>query len=219
MLSEISTSELFFSFLLLSFLLSFFCFCLYASIFRFTWKKAFTVIIIIYIVCLFHIWLSCHLLYSCSERKVCFSLIIRLEAKHLIPIVDVTHDHWIMINTWLICILYIVLFFFINMLLSACTTFICVHCIVCTALFCVHQHPAYCMHQLLSFSAFSLNCSFTLAVSLCFCLHYHLVPTVCLLFYHLLLPHPEFLYLTCLTMLGHFLALPNTYIAFVFLYA
>ena len=114
----------------------------------------------------------------------------------------------------------------------------CLHCIVLAyqhAAFCLyssqlcllhylhctgfgHQHPAYCMHSSqashLLFELFFHTGCFSVI-----CLHNCMLPTTCLLFYHLLLEHPEFLYPACLTMLGHILALQKKLIAFVFLYA
>ena len=87
------------------------------------------------------------------------------------------------------------------------------HCIVFA-----HQHPVYCMLSSqashLLFELLFHTSSFSV-----FCLHFHQVPTAHVLFYPLLLAHPYFVYLACLTMLGHFLALQKTFITSVFLYA
>ena len=166
--------------------------------------------------------LPCHLLWIVLKKALiiiiywlwkAFIIIIFWLWKEAILIVFFTYYHWIRRNTWLRCIVCIALMYtsashllFVQLpdfLPSACT---------------VHQHPACCLYTFqASYLLFELL--FHFAMLSAFCLDYHLMPTPCLLFHSLMLGQPESLNLQCLTIQGHYLALQQTYIPFVFLYA
>ena len=154
LIPEISPAELFFLLFCFSFLLSLFCFNLYVSIFRLILKKAFTVIIIIFLICLFHIHFHvffCKLLW----KKTLILINYQIWRWASIPVVDVTYDHWLMINNWLIHIVCIKLFLHIN------------------------TQPIVCLASHLLFELLFHTGNFSV-----FCLHYCLVPALYLLFYY-----------------------------------
>ena len=118
-------------------------------------------------------------------------------------------------NKWLGCKFCIVLFLCFHIMPLVCTALRLP--IFCLDFFSVHQYSAYGIHSSqashLLFELLFHASSFT-----AFFLFHHQMPTAHLLFYHSLLVHTEFLYLSCLTVLGCFFALQKTYIPLVFLY-
>ena len=120
---------------------------------------------------------------SCSERKFWSLLLIKFEDNlwFLLVILPLTIEQGSSIGSFALSALY-----------SSCTS---------TSSLCMHSSQA--SHLLFELLFYTVSFSV-------FCLHYQLVPTACLIFYDLLLAHPKFLYLACLTMLGHFLVLQKT---------
>ena len=70
-------------------------------------------------------------------------------------------------------------------------------CVSASCLFLYSSQASYLLFQ----------CLFCIGSLSYHCLHYHLMLIAYLLFHTLLLVHPDYLYLACLTMLGHFLVL------------
>ena len=138
-----------------------------------------------------------------------FIIIIYQLWKKAILLVIFTHANWIRSNTWLWCIVCITLF---------CTSASCLLFVQLSG-FPPSPWTAFCASTscllFIQLSGFppSVELLFHFGSFSAFCLHYFLVSTACLLFHSSLIVHQESPYLTCLTMLGCFLALQkHTYL-------
>ena len=208
---------IFFSFLLL------FCFCIYAIIIRLVWNKAFT---IIGFLVFFPTFTTMSSSLNCSKRQFWLSLIIGSEKKLSLSLFIGSERK-----------LFSLLFLPMNVGLG-----VALDSGILSTLHCSHTSTSCLLFVQLSdftpsaWTVFFTSTSWLLFVQLshflssvwtalslwqfhsAFCMDYHLVSPTCLLFHSLLLVHPEYLYLTCLTMLGSLLELQNfTYLLFFFM--
>ena len=181
-----------FIFLLLSFLLLLWWMKLHTKIFKHIWNKAF-MFINVYLSCMIGIF-SCHAIFFFSSFETKPWLIIKSERKLMISLFIASATKSLLL---------------LPMIIGLATT---VGLIVLSALCWLSA----------SVSCFSLsNCLishllFELDFHTCYCLHCHLLPLACVLFHSKVILGLVYLYLVCLTLLDHHLALQKTLHFFFF---